>query len=62
MKSPAELSSRWLKQWAVADNREQRLLHGEVWPVALPIGRPTASQFVNETARVRQHIESWRAV
>jgi hypothetical protein len=62
MKSPAELSSRWLKQWHVADNREQRLLHRDVWPIALPIGRPTPGQFVNETARVRQHTEAWRAV
>jgi hypothetical protein len=26
MKSPAELSQRWARQWEVADNREQRLL------------------------------------
>src|SRR5258708_967886 len=36
--------------------------NGCVWPIALPIGRPTPGQFVNETARVRQHIEGWRAV
>jgi hypothetical protein len=62
MKSPAELSQRWARQWEVADNREQRLLLAEAWPVSLPIGKPTPSQFMRHTDRVREHLQRWRAV
>jgi hypothetical protein len=62
MKSPAELSQRWARQWEVADNREQRLLLAEVWPVSLPIGKPTPAQFTRQTDLVREHLQRWRAV
>lgn len=62
MKSPAELSRRWARQWEVADNREERLLRAEAWPVSLPIGKPTPAQFMSQTDRVREHLRHWRAV
>jgi hypothetical protein len=62
MKSPAELSQRWARQWDVADNREQRLLLAEAWPVALPIGKPTPTQFMRNNDLVREHLRCWRAV
>jgi hypothetical protein len=62
MKSPAELSQRWARQWEVADNREQRLLLAEVWPVSLPIGKPTPAQFTRQTDLIREHLQRWRAV
>jgi hypothetical protein len=62
MKSPAELSQRWARQWEVADNREQRLLLAEAWPVSLPIGKPTPAQFTRQTDLIREHLQRWRAV
>jgi hypothetical protein len=62
MKSPAELSQRFRRQWDLADNREQRLLHEDVWPMSLSIGKPTAEQFTRQTAEVRAHLQRWRAV
>ena len=62
MKSPADLAARWARQWEVADNREQRLLSADAWPVALSIGRPTASEFAHQTDQVREHVQRWRAV
>jgi hypothetical protein len=62
MKSPTELSQRWARQWEVADNREQRLLLAEAWPVSLPIGKPTPAQFMRQTDLVREHLQRWRAV
>ena len=62
MKTPADLAARWLKQWRLADNRELRLLHADVWPIELPIGRPTAAELTHQTDRVREHLQRWRAV
>lgn len=53
MKSPADLASRWARQWENPDLREARLLDDTVWPVRLPIGRPAATAvnaFWQETA------------
>jgi hypothetical protein len=62
MKSPAELTQRWLRQWEASDHREQRLLEPDTWPIELPIGRPTAQQFERQTREVREHVIRWRAV
>jgi len=62
MKTPADLASRWLKQWRLADNRELRLLHADAWPIALGIGRPTAAELTHQTDRVREHLQRWRTV
>jgi hypothetical protein len=62
MKSPAELAQRWARQWEIADNREQRLLVAEAWPVSLPIGKPTPTEFMRHTDLVRDHLQRWRAV
>jgi hypothetical protein len=62
MKSPAELSERWARQWDLADNREQRLLSAEAWPVSLSIGKPCPTQFTRHTQGVREHLDRWRAV
>jgi hypothetical protein len=62
MKTPADLSARWLKQWRQADNRELRLLHADAWPIELGIGRPTAAELTHQTDRVRDHLQRWRTV
>jgi hypothetical protein len=62
MKTPADLSARWLKQWRLADNRELRLLHADAWPIELGIGRPTAAELTHQTDRVRDHLQRWRTV
>jgi hypothetical protein len=62
MKSPAQLAARWRKQWQSADSREQRLLDKSVWPIALSIGKPTATEFVAQGREVREHFQLWRAV
>src|SRR5579859_4215302 len=62
MKSPAELARRWARQWQVADNREQRLLSADAWPVSLAIGKPTPTELMRHTDQVREHLRRWRAV
>jgi hypothetical protein len=62
MKSPAYLSARWRKQWQSADYREQRLLDPSAWPLSLPIGKPTASEFTGQPREVRDHVNIWRTV
>jgi hypothetical protein len=56
VKSPIELAARLAKQWQVADNREARLLHTDVWPLTLPIGKPTSAQLIQQTEFVRTHL------
>lgn len=62
MKSPTELARQLARQWHDAGKREQLLLTSGVWPMHVPIGRPTATEFTHHTARVRTHVEQWRAV
>ncbi|HEX2656187.1 MAG TPA: Wadjet anti-phage system protein JetD domain-containing protein [Xanthobacteraceae bacterium] len=62
MKSPALLAKRLLKQWQSPEYRAKRLLDPKVWPISLPIGRPTVSEFSNEPRLVREHVQLWRAV
>jgi len=62
MKSPNNLSQRLAKQWQDNDIREQRLLSATAWPIQLTIGIPTAQQFVEQPALIREHTTQWRKV
>ncbi len=60
MKSPDELAAKLAKQWQSADVRVARLLHGDSWPMSLPIGRPSARAFADDNGFVRRHVQRWR--
>ena len=61
MKSPATLSHQLARQWEYADIRESRLLGDQsIWPISLPIGKPTPRHMASNVDTVKQHIESWR--
>ncbi|WP_258234664.1 Wadjet anti-phage system protein JetD domain-containing protein [Cupriavidus pinatubonensis] len=60
MKSPNELAAKLAKQWQSADVRVARLLQAYSWPLSLPIGKPSARAFTDETELVRQHVQRWR--
>lgn len=62
MKSPTEIASKLARDWQRAVLRVERLLSADAWPLKLAIGKPTAEAFSNQPAKVRQHLESWRAV
>lgn len=62
MKSPTELAEGLVRQWHDTRRRESQLLAATAWPLRVPIGRPTAAEFTDDTARVRAHVEQWRAV
>jgi len=62
MKSPDALAATLCRQWQDAKLREQRLLDPAVWPLQLPIGKPTPTQMERDTPQVRSHIQQWRAV
>lgn len=65
MKSPQQLAQAMARQWQRADWREQHLLPGPgqiVWPLALPIGLPAATTFLDDSATLRQHLQQWQAV
>lgn len=62
MKSPDELVQQLLRQWQNNTLRAQRLLTPEPWPLRLAIGKPTATQVLQQSASVQQHIQSWRQV
>src|SRR5579863_6245919 len=62
MKSPADLAARLQKQWQVPDHREKRLLDPSAWPISLPIGKPTPTEFTTQGPLVREHVRLWRAV
>ena len=62
MKSPDELAQQLLRQWQNNTLRAQRLLAPEPWPLRLAIGKPTATQVLQQSASVQQHIQSWRQV
>lgn len=62
MKSPTELGQQLARQWHDAGKREQLLLTDDVWPLRIPIGRPTATEFTHDTAHVRAHVDQWRSV
>ncbi|PSF05512.1 hypothetical protein C7H09_14510 [Marinobacter fuscus] len=62
MKSPVELASRLARQWQNADQREQRLLRQDSWPLTLSIGKPTGSAVRDNLKRVQEHLRQWREV
>lgn len=62
MKSPADLSARLQKQWQDPDHRERRLLDPRAWPISLPIGKPTPTEFTTQGSLVREHVQLWRAI
>ncbi len=62
MKSPDELAQQLLRQWQNNTLRAQRLLTPEPCPLRLAIGKPTATQVLQQSASVQQHIQSWRQV
>ncbi len=62
MKLPIELSKRLAKQWQDNKTRENRLLNSSAWPLQLTIGLPSASQFLEQPAKVREHVTQWRNI
>ncbi len=62
MKSPTDLRQRLARQWQQTDLRTERLLQPGAWPLKLPIGKPTARLFAENTATVQQHVQQWQAV
>jgi len=60
MKSPDELAAKLARHWQSADVRVARLLQADSWPLSLPIGKPSARAFADETGLVRQHVQRWR--
>ncbi|WP_284455329.1 DUF3322 domain-containing protein [Alloalcanivorax xenomutans] len=62
MKSPAEIASRLARQWQQAQLREERLLNVSAWPLRMPIGKPSARGFEQDTAAVHEHVLAWRKV
>ncbi|MBL3590715.1 MAG: hypothetical protein JMN24_13080 [gamma proteobacterium endosymbiont of Lamellibrachia anaximandri] len=62
MKKPESLRHKLRRQWQNGKLREQRLLDHKVWPLRLPIGKPSPAQINNEISAVRKHIELWRNV
>ncbi len=63
MKSPCQLADYLVRQWQRSDWREQHLLPGtQAWPLRLPIGKPDAQSFRDESAALRQHLQQWRSI
>jgi hypothetical protein len=62
LKSPTELAAGLVRYWHDARRRETQLLGDAAWPLRVPIGRPTAAEFTDDTARVRAHVAQWRTV
>jgi len=60
MLSPNELRKKLIKQWLSAKHREQRFADKFNWPIKLSIGKPSAFDFKNTPANVRDHLKLWR--
>lgn len=60
MKSPDSLRQKLIQQWLNADHREARFSADFSWPVKLAIGKPSAADFKNAPALVREHVQRWR--
>jgi len=60
MKSPADLASRWARQWQDPDLREARILEKSIWPISLPIGRPTGAEINASWQETADLIRLWR--
>jgi len=53
VKSARDLAAWWAKQWQIADTGEARLPDADVWPVSLPMGKPTSHELTHKTIEVR---------
>lgn len=62
MKSPAILAAKLARQWENADTREERLTSPEIWPLRIPIGRPSPRELNENLDAVRAHIHAWDAM
>ena len=62
MYSPEELRKKLARQWDNAKLRAERLLPPGSWPLCLPIGKPSARMFAEQTQYVLQHVQLWRQV
>lgn len=62
MKSPSECRQRLARQWHSASLRVERLISAKAWPVTLPIGKPSARMFAQDTRAVQNHVQAWKAV
>lgn len=62
MRSPADLSVRLARQWQQGSVRVERLLGPGAWPLKLPIGKPSAYAFSEQTAKVQNHVRAWQNV
>ena len=62
MKSPEILAQKLARQWLNSDTRVNRLLNPDSWPVKLSIGKPSARQLSEQTAKVKAHLDQWRKI
>lgn len=62
MYSPDEMRKKLARQWDSAKLRAERLLPPGNWPLYLPIGKPSAKIFAEQTQRVLRHVQLWRQV
>lgn len=62
MFSPDELRKKLARQWDNAKLRAGRLLPPGNWPLCLPVGKPSARMFAEQTQCVLQHVQLWRQV
>ncbi|MCH5052039.1 DUF3322 domain-containing protein [Pectobacterium aquaticum] len=62
MYSPDELRKKLSRQWDNAKLRTERLLPPSNWPLCLPIGKPSARLFAEQTQCILQHVQLWRQV
>ncbi|EJC0214384.1 hypothetical protein MXZ45_004435 [Salmonella enterica] len=62
MFSPDKLRKKLARQWDNAKLRAGRLLPPGNWPLCLPVGKPSARMFAEQTQCVLQHVQLWRQV
>ncbi|EPZ8126449.1 DUF3322 domain-containing protein [Yersinia enterocolitica] len=62
MFSPDDLRKKLARQWNNAPIRAGRLLPPGNWPLCLPIGKPSARIFAEQTQCVLRHVQLWRQV
>jgi hypothetical protein len=62
MKLPIEIGLNLARQWYQSSIRVKRLLVPEVWPLDIPIGKPSAGLFSQNPQAVQLHVDAWRKV
>lgn len=62
MKSPSDLRQRLAKQWHQTALRSKRLLSSAAWPLSVPIAKPSARLFLENTGAVQSHVQAWKQV